>query len=41
MRLHYMDTGSFILNIDTNDILKELHTLNNLIVFRNSNENYE
>ena len=41
IQLHYMDTDSFVLNVNTKDIIKDLKPLEDLFDFSNSNENHE
>ena len=41
IKLHYMDTDSFVLSVNTNDIIKDLKFLEDLYDFSNLNENHE
>ena len=41
IRLHYMDTDSFVLNVNTNDIIKDLKNLEDIFDFGNLDENHE
>ena len=41
IQLHYMDTDSFVLNVNTNDIIKDLKYLEDLYDFTYWNENHE
>ena len=41
IKLHYMDTDSFVLSVNTKDIIKDLKNLENLFDFSNWNENDE
>ena len=41
IRLHYMDTDSFVLNVNTNDIIKDLKKLEDIFNFSNLDENHE
>ena len=41
IQLHYMDTDSFILNVNTNDIIKDLKNLENIFDFSNLDKNHE
>ena len=40
-KLHYMDTDSFVLSVNTKDIIKDLKNLGNLFDVGNLNENHE
>ena len=40
-QLHYMDTVSFVLSVNTEDIIKDLENLENLFDFSNLNENLD
>ena len=39
--LHYMDTDSLVLSVNTKDMITDLKNLDNLIDFSNLNENHE
>ena len=41
IELHYMDTDSFLLSINTNRIIKDLQNLNDLFYFSNLKKNHE
>ena len=41
IQLHYMDTDSFVLNVNTKDIIKDLKNLEDLLDFSNLYENHE
>ena len=41
LHLHYMDTDSFILSVNTNDIIKYLKNLEDIFDFSNIDENLE
>ena len=41
IQLHYMDTDSFVLSVNTKDVIKNLKNLEDLFDFRNLNENDE
>ena len=41
LQLHYMDTDSFILGVNTKDIIKDLENLEDMFDFSSSNENRE
>ena len=41
IQLHYMDTESFVLSVDTKDIIKDLKNLEDLFDFSNLDENHE
>ena len=41
IQLHYMDTDSFVLSVNTKDIIKNLENLEDLFDFGNFNENHE
>ena len=41
LELHYMDTDSFVLSVNTKDIIKDLKNLEDLFDFSNLNENHE
>ena len=41
IHLHYMDTDSFILGVDTKDIIRDLKNLEDLFDFSNLDENHE
>ena len=40
-QLHYMDTDSFVLSVNTKDIIKDLKNLEDLFNFSNLDENHE
>ena len=41
IQLHYMDTDSFVLSVNTNDIIKDLKNLEDIFDFSNLDENHE
>ena len=41
IQLHYMDTDSFVLSVNTKDIIKDLKNLEDIIDFSNLDENQE
>ena len=41
LQLHYMDTDSFVLSVNTKDIIKDLKNLENLFDFSNLNKDHE
>ena len=41
IQLHYMDTDSFILSVNTKDIIKDLNNLEDIFVFSNLDKNHE
>ena len=41
IQLHYMDTDSFVLSVNTNDIIKDLKNLEDIFDFINLDENHE
>ena len=41
LKLHYMNCDSFILSIETQNIINDLKNLENLFDFRNLNKNHE
>ena len=41
IQLHYMDTDSFVLRINTKDIIKDLKKLEDIIGFCNLDQNHE
>ena len=41
LQLHYMDTDSFVLSVNTNDIIKDLKNLEDIFVFSNLDENHQ
>ena len=41
LQLHYMDTDSFVLSINTKDIIKDLKNLEDIFDFSNFNKNHE
>ena len=41
IQLHYMDTDSFVLSLNTNDIIKDLKNLEDIFDFSNLDENHE
>ena len=41
LQLHYMDTDSFILNVNTKDIIKDLKNLEDVFDFSNLDKNHE
>ena len=41
IQLHYMDTDSFVLSVNTKDIIKDLKNLQDLFDFSILSENYE
>ena len=41
IQLHYMDTDSFVLSINTENIIQDLHNLKDLFDFSNLNEDHE
>ena len=41
MQWHNMDTDSFVLGINTNDIVEDLHNINDLFDSSNINRNHE
>ena len=41
LHLHYMDTDSFILSVNTKDIIKDLKNLEDIFDFSNLDENHE
>ena len=41
IQLHYMDTDSFILSVNTNDIIRDLKNLEDIFDFSNLDENHE
>ena len=41
LQLHYMDTNSFVLRINTKDIIKDLKNLEDIFDFSNLDKNYE
>ena len=41
IHLHYMDTDSFVLSVNTKDIIKDLKILENMFDFSNLDENHE
>ena len=40
-QLHFMDTDSFVLSVNTKDIIKDLKNLEDIFDFSNLNKNYE
>ena len=40
-QLHYMDTDSFVLSINTKDIIKDLKNLEDIFDFSNLDQNHE
>ena len=41
LELHYIDTDTFVLSVNTKEIIKDLKDLENLFDFSNLNENQE
>ena len=41
IQLHYMDTYSFVLSVNTKDIIKDLENLENIFDFSNLDKNHE
>ena len=41
LQLHYMDTDSFVLNVNTKDVFEDLKSLEDLFYFSILNENHE
>ena len=41
IQLHYMDTDSFVLSVNTNDIIKDLKNFEDLFDFSNLYQNHE
>ena len=41
VQLHYMDTDSFVLSVDTKDIIKDLKNLEDLFDFSNLDKDHE
>ena len=41
IQLHYMDTDSFVLSVNTKDIIKDLKNLEDIFDFSNLFENFE
>ena len=41
LHLHYMDTDSFVLSINTKDIIKDLKNLEDIFDFSNLDKNHE
>ena len=41
IKLHYMDTDSFVLSASTNDIIKDLKNLEDIFDFSNLDKNHE
>ena len=41
IQLHYMDTDSFVLSVNTKDIIKDLKNLDDIFYFSNLDKNYE
>ena len=41
IHLHYMDTDSFVLSVNTIDIIKDLKSLENIFDFSNLDKNHE
>ena len=41
IQLHYMDTDSFVLSVNTNDIIKDLKNLEEIFDFSNLDKNHE
>ena len=41
LQLHYMDTDSFVLSINTKNIIQDLHKLKEYFDFSSLNENHE
>ena len=41
IQLHYMDTDSFILSLNTKDLIKDLKNLEDIFDFSNLNKNHE
>ena len=41
IQLHYMDTDSFVLSVNTKDIIKDLKNLEDIFDFSNLNKNHE
>ena len=41
LHLRYMDTDSFILNVNTKDIIKDLKNLEDIFGFSNLDQNHE
>ena len=41
LQLHYMDTDSFVLSVNTKNIIQDLHNLKNYFDFSNLNENHQ
>ena len=41
IQLHYMDTDSFVLSVNTKDIIKDLKNLEDIFEFSNLNENHK
>ena len=41
IQLHYMDTDSFVLSINTKDIIKDLKKLEDIFDFSNLNKNHD
>ena len=41
LQLHYMDTDSFVLSVNTKNIIQDLHNLKDYFDFSNLNEDHE
>ena len=41
IQLHYIDTDSFVLSVNTYDFIKDLKNLEDIFDFSNLNENHE
>ena len=41
LQLHYMDTDSFVLSVNTKNIIQDLHNLKDLFDFSNLDEDHE
>ena len=41
LQLHYMDTDSFVISVNTKDVVKDLKNLEDLFDFSNLNENHD
>ena len=41
IQLHYMDTDSFVLSVNTKDVIKDLKNLENIFDFSNLDKNHE
>ena len=41
IQLHYMDTDSFVLSVNTQNIIQDLHNLKDLFDFSNLDKNHE